>query len=214
MKMKKVLNKAVAGIIEEGNDSGVKELKVFFKENVWPKSATKKEVYKSLDMYITGQLKRKPEEKLLDTLLFIDKKIPKLSNKQIKMLKNLKEIVKSAREEECEHNLKVSAFVHGGGFCPPSPMLEVICDKCGLNVTIPQGKKPKHGPSSIGVKILKKDMKLLSKWMKEQFDRRTIHLAEEISKDPFKALEKSPVWTHKLPLKIVDLELFESKSGE
>ena len=211
--MKQILIKAVAGIIKKESDGGIKELKVFLEENTWPKSVTKKEVYESLDMYITGQLKQKPEERLVDTLLLINKKMAKLSNKQIKMFKDLKEIVKFAHEEKCEHNLKVSAFVHGGGFCLPFPMLEVICDKCGLNVTIPQGEEPKHGPSSIGIEILKEDIKLLNRWMRKQFDQKAVHFAEEITKDPLKALKESPVWAHKLPFKIVDLELFESKSG-
>jgi len=209
-----LLVRTVETILKQSNSPEVvKEFEDAIAKDGWPKNITKEQACRGIDMYINEKLEQRPDEELLDTLLFIKKKMPRLTDRQRKLLRRVRKAIMSAQEKKCDHKLHISAFIHGGGFCPPFPMLEVICSNCGLNVTIPQGEEPKHGPDSVGITLKKADLDQLNKWMREQYKNRLLLFADVITENTFGALKRSPKWPGKVPFDIEDLSKFESKSG-
>ncbi len=203
--MQKLVRDAVDAVINNKKRSST--LAAYLKKNGWDISINKKRTIEELKNMINEQVKRDPHDALVDLLLFQTVEAIKLSPKQKDSLKKILTLIENAKTKKCSHKrLVIGYFLHGGGFCPVYPQPELICLDCKLNVTI-SGK-------DVGVEISKKNYDKL-----EQFgfqlmkDRKKMHFADVITRDPIKAYEESQKWEGPLPLKIIDFEKLELSSG-
>lgn len=206
-------------IIKESPEKGmdaVKKLKKYLDKNSWPIAMRKEDALKAIDMLLNEKL---PEQELgqamVDMMLMQTRKAPTISKKSAALLKEVKTIIENAKEIECDHtSLGIAPFMHGGGFTPNIGLPELICKKCGVNVTLHKGIVPKE----YGIKILKKDLKTINQWAETCFSSQRsghrVHSANEIIDDPILAYEHSIKWDAEIPIKITDPKLFQSMTGK
>jgi len=215
MNFDKLIKSTLNNIVKKRNQiKAVTKFQNFIDENGWPLAVTKQSIYKAIDILISSKLPPS-EGNLLDLLLYGEERtLPKMTEYQKEMLERLRDIVKTAKKCVCNHELKITSFYHGGGF---SGMMyaypELICEKCGLNVTVGASKIEQLKP--IGLSTTQKQLDRLNVWANKCFKDRKIKVlsANEITKDPFKALKESEVWPNKFPFKIINMETFELRSG-
>ena len=113
----------------------------------------------------------------------------------------------------------MGVFMYGGGFCRIFPQVDLICVKCGLNVTIPIHEIALV--ESYGISATLEDLLEIKTWLTDLFDRRQdepkppqILYAESITDDPIKAINETVQWEKELPFTITDMETFESMNGK
>lgn len=207
--------KTLRNIVKKRNQTKtVTDFQKFIDVNGWPISVTKQSIYKALDYFDVGELP-KSEDSLLDMFLYGQQRtLPTLTDYQKEMLKKVRGIVKKAKKGTCKHEIKITSFYHGGGF---SGMLyarpELICIKCGLNVTINTSKT--EDLKIVGLSTSQKQLDRVNVWAKKCLDDKKIKIlsASEITNDPIRALTVSEIWPYKFPFKIKDVGKFESRSG-
>lgn len=212
MNFDKILKKTITNIVKKRNQSkAITDFQNFIDKNGWPTAINKDIIYKTTDCLITAEL---PDghESLLDLLIHGQKRtLPTLTDYQKKMLKKVRDITNKATVMKCNHKIKIGVFYHGGGFTPSFVACpELICEKCGLNVTIFR-RKPKELEESIGIKISKPMLNKLYKWADTCL--KNCMSANNIIKDPIEALKQTEKWPHKLPFKIINIKRFEKASG-
>jgi len=215
MNFNKILQKTLEDIVKKRNQAkAVDDFQRFIAVNGWPLAVTKQSIYKALD-YLDANKLPESENDLLDMLIYGQKRsLPILTNYQKKMLKKIRKIVKTAKKDICKHEIRISLFYHGGGFsCMLFAQPELICIKCGLNVTINSSKI--EDLKDIGLSTTQKQLDQVNAWVKKCVDDKKIKIlfAEKISDDPIKALTLSEICPYKFPFKIIDVVKFESKSG-
>jgi len=215
MDMYKLSEKAIDGVIKGKNPEGaVKELRLFAEVNVWPNSYNKNVIHDTIKMLIKNKIPKDSGQELIDLLLNQTRTLPKIPRDRIILLKEIDSIIRGAKTVKCEHVIEIGVFMHGGGFCMPMGLPELICNKCGLNVTI--GTRNLKKLKEKGLRISEKNLEKLLEWAKKCFIDKNIrvHIAEDITENPLEALKNSAKWPHKLPFKIINMDKFEAVSGK
>lgn len=214
MNFDKILKKTLTNIVKKRNQlKVVTDFQNFIDKNGWPIAINKDIIYRSIDCLINAEIPS-GYESLIDLLLYDQKRtLPKLTDYQKKMLEKVRNITYKANVMKCNHKIKIGVFYHGGGFTPSFIACpELICEKCGLNVTIHR-RKSKELEKSIGIKISKPTLGKLYEWADICLKEGKVKSANNITKDPIRALELSEKWAHKIPFKVIDIKRFEKASG-
>jgi len=157
MNFNKIIKKTLKNIVKKRNQiQAVIDFQDFIDKNGWPIAVTKDSTYKAIDCLIESKLPDMPEN-LVDLVIHGQvRTLPTLTKYQIEMLRRVKKIIYNATVMKCNHKIKIGVFYHGGGFTPSiSACPELICENCGLNVTIKRRRTPKELKEIIGVKISK-----------------------------------------------------------
>jgi len=218
MNMFKMTDKTIKAAVR-GKDytkavEAVKKLKLFAETNKWPRANNKNVVHDTIKMLVKNKIPKDAHQETLDTLLFQTRTLPKVNANRMALLKEIDKIIRQAEYDTCDHKIEIGVFMHGGGFCMPVGLPELICVKCGLNVTIGTAK-PVNVMKNLGLKVSKKDLDQLQKWAKDCFMDRNIKVwsSSDITSDPIKALGNTAKWPHKCPFEIVDVDKLEKASG-
>jgi hypothetical protein len=205
--MQQLLKNAVDSVINNRKRNGA--LASYLKKNGWDISINKEKTIKDLKNILNGKLEKDPHQQLVDLLLFQKRSAIQLSEKQKDSLRKILSLIENSENKKCQHKeLVIGYFLHGGGFCPIYPQPELICLDCGLNITLYNSKNK-------GIQISDKDMDALEKFgFQLMKDRKKMHFAEVITRDPIKAYNETQKWEGPLPLKIVDVKKLEENSGK
>jgi hypothetical protein len=149
-------------------------------------------------------------------MLFQTRLAPKISKSRKELLIHLRDIIQNSSTVTCDHaDLGIAPFIHGGGFFPTQVWPELICKKCGLNITLFRNRNL----FQLGIKINKKEMNKIYDWCKEFYSDMTPKgnkhalSASKIVEDPISEYKRSEKWMKPVPIKIIDKKLLESKSG-
>lgn len=198
----------------DGEMSAIEEFQAFLDSNGWPMGYAKSTFHDAMANIIEEELPDDPEGALLDMVLGQTRSAIKLKESQRVVLKKMVELVNSSERRKCEHghkHLGIAPFMHGGGFCPPYTMPEVICTACGLNVTLYYPKSIAEFKKDFGLDVTKAQLKELMEWANSC---RGIVSSSDILRDPIGAYNRSKHrWEKKIPFRIVNRKKFESKSG-
>jgi len=206
------LKLVVKGTADEGNNA-LKEFEEYFANNPWPMCMNKDSALEALQFLLDEKLPDpEPSDVMVSLLTMETRKAAKLSDDQRELVKKLRTLIENSKTIECNHEtLGIAPFIHGGGFSPTFAAPELICLKCGLNITLFSGIKP----NKYGLKIPKKDLKSLNDWAESCLNDRSkqIHFSDDITKDPLGHYEKSVKWDGPIPVKIVNQKVLESNTG-
>ncbi|MCK4529155.1 hypothetical protein KAW18_17455 [candidate division WOR-3 bacterium] len=214
MNIAKLVEETMEAIVTgRTQDKAVQIFKKQIKKAGWPIAVNKEVVCNTIKMLVNNKVHEDTHERLLDTLLGIKRTLPKMTPDKIILLREIESIVRKAPFTECDHNFKIGVFANGGGFYPAFGLPELICDRCGANITISESD-PKLLRLK-GLKISKRDLDRLYAWTKKCFKDREIRIqfVSVVAKNPIKALRESVKWTHKFPFKIIDVEKLNFSSG-
>lgn len=187
----------------------------FLKERGWPSNLNKNTFIKYLQNISNEKIEFSPDEALLDILTSTKRSAIKISLEQKSSLKDIIKVIQNSHTANCEHkNLGVAIFMHGGGFTPISPLPELICTSCGLNITITHKLTPKN----CGLKVSSTHIGELMDWAKKCLIHRENHqkfpLVEDMMKNPIKAYKESYFkFSGELKIQIVNHTKMQLASG-
>ena len=208
------ISKAIMDIVKgRGQVRAVASFAKYAKNNNWPFSYSMTETTEAIRMLIDGKLVDGPETLMLNLLMGMNRKQIKLTYFQKERLEKIISIIKGMEKVACAHKtLVIAPFIHGGGFCMPSTVPELICLDCGLNVTLGlHAKSPEDYAKNFGITIKQKNIDALHEWAKKC--KRVIS-SNGITSDPTTAYNNSPSkWPGKIPFEIKNIKLLDSRSG-
>ena len=189
-------------------------IKQHLEKHNWPVRVSKESVLKAVRDLADGQIEVAPETALMDMVLLQTRKMPNITKTKKEAILKIAKIIEDAEVDGCDHDLGIAAFMHGGGFSPTFAMPELICKKCGLNVTLAGGLKQ----SEYGIQFDNENsLGILNEWamrkFKNQDDLNRVPSAREITENPRLAYKNAVQWDKPIPLKITNDQLLQSKSG-
>jgi len=214
MNFNKIIKKTLKNIVKKRNQiQAVIDFQDFIDKNGWPIAVAKDSTYKAIDHLIESKLPDMPEN-LVDLVIHGQvRTLPTLTKYQIEMLRKVKKIISKAKIMRCKHKIKIGVFLYGGGFSPSfTACPELICENCGLNVTIYRSSS-KVIEENIGIKISNTMLNKLYGWADICLKNNKVNSANNIVADPIRALELSEKYPDKFSFKITDIKKFESLSG-
>lgn len=193
-------------------ENATKKFEDFLNERGWPQSYSKESLKKSLYLLLEEELPNDPEGQLVDLLLGQTRVAKKITYKQKRIFKGLLITIAEAVIKGCDHALVIAPFMYGGGFSPIRTMPEVICTKCGLNITLFRPIDIKKFEEEYGIKTIAGKLEEVVTWASTC---KGVEFSDNILEDPIGIYIKSNnKWSGELPFKIVDKAKFESMSGK
>jgi hypothetical protein len=206
-----MLKNMLTGVL--ANDKNpTKKFEDFLNERGWPQSYSKESLRKSINLLISEELPDDPSGELIDLILGQTRTTKKTTAKQRKIFKNILTLTDSTTTRGCDHTLGIAPFIYGGGFTPIQSMPEVICTKCGLNVTLFKPRDVKKFEEKYGIKVVAEIFEEVVTWASTC---KGVELSDDILGDPIGMYIKSKnKWGGEFPFKIVNKVKFESMSGK
>ena len=213
-KFDELVNKTVKDIIDNV-PRATYSLSRYIKDNKWPVRYSKEQLIKTFQAIIDEKYPPDPSNVMVDLLLMRTTKMKSTTEKQKSLFRKVIDIVTNAPVSTCNHtNLGISIFTSGGGFTPVMANPEVICLDCGLNVTLPTWMGLKELCSNFGIQSTLEKMKELMVWVADSYRSGGIFWVDDVPKDPIGQYNKAKYkWDKEIPFSIVDMKLFESRTG-
>lgn len=214
MNFDEIIKAAITGVIQKATDP-LAEFEQYLADNKWPLSYPKSKVTKTCGLLIKEEAYSDPDDRLLDLLLCQTRTAPKTTAAQKTMLQKIISLTKNSEQIQCDHkNIGIAVFTHGGGFCPPHALPEVICLDCGLNVTIYSPVDYREFSKEFGLQGGKKAFKMLGDWAMECMEKGGVFWVDEVPNDPIGQYNKAKYkWNKKIPFRISDKRAFEKQTG-
>lgn len=210
-----ILNSVKRIVKNRGQAKAVEEFQSCMNKDGWPIAYAKSTACEAIRALIREELPDDPVQMFTSMMMGSVVKPIKLTKSQKNSLTEVIKIIgKAKRQYKCEHNLGIAPFIHGGGFTPTHNIPELICLKCGLNVTLPERIEVGTYRKDFGIVITKKALNEINNWANNLDIRRNrVYSSSDITKDPIGMYNKSAKWTGQIPIKISNRRKLESKSG-